>query len=269
MILAKWAEVLKNKMMKKIILMAISLLVYGEIQAQNKHFATVGSIEFEKSINMFAMIKKQISNYNESYMQQAFDQYKKTQPQFKKLKSTLYFSGNKTLFKPDADETSSNGFFSGAQTTQNNTIVTNLNAGTYISQKKVFEETFLVKDSLRNIRWKITDETRDIAGYTCRRANAIVLDSIYVVAFYTDEIAVSGGPESFTGLPGMILGVALPHENITWFATKVNEVNVPATTFNPPTKGKPVNNKQLRATLQAALKDWGNYAQESFKALLL
>ncbi|WP_419800545.1 GLPGLI family protein [Mucilaginibacter sp.] len=249
--------------------MAVSLLVYVEIKAQNTHFTTVGSIEFEKTINMYATIKKQINKDNESYMQQAYDQFKKTQPQFKKLKSTLYFSGNKTMFKPDAEENSQNGFFGSAQTTQNNTVLTDLATGTFVDQKKVFEETFLVKDSVRNINWKITDETRDIAGYTCRRANAIVLDSIYVVAFYTDEIAVSGGPESFTGLPGMILGVALPHENITWFATKVNEVTIDPKNLNPPTKGKPVNNKQLRTTLQAALKDWGDYAKESFKALLL
>lgn len=255
--------------MKKIISILVCLLVYSQIQAQNTHFTTVGSIEFEKTVNMFAMIKKQINKNNESYMQQAFDQYKKTQPQFKKLKSTLYFSNNKTMFKPDADETAQGGFFGGAQATQNNTIRTDLETGTFISQKKVFEETFLVKDSIRNINWKITDETRNIAGYTCRRANAIIMDSIYVVAFYTDEIAVSGGPESFAGLPGMILGVALPHENITWFATKVNEVAVDPKNLNPPTKGKPVNNKQLRATLQAALKDWGDYAKESFKALLL
>ncbi len=255
--------------MKKIILIAILLFASQQDFAQNTHFTTVGSIEFEKSINMFAILKKQINKNNESYMQQVFDQYKKTQPQFKKLKSTLYFLNDKTMFKPDADESASSGFFNGALTTQNNTIRTDLGAGTFISQKKVFEETFLVKDSLRNINWKITDETRDIAGYTCRRANAIVLDSIYVVAFYTDEIAVSGGPESFTGLPGMILGIALPHENITWFATKVNEVTVDPKNLNPPTKGKPVNNKQLRTTLQAALKDWGDYAKESFKALLL
>ena len=31
---------------------------------------------------------------------------------------------------------------------------------------------------------------------------------INVVAFYKDDIPVSGGPESFNGLPGMILQVA-------------------------------------------------------------
>lgn len=256
-------------MMKNLFLIAIILFACQQSFAQNTHFTTVGSIEFEKSINMFALIKRQINKDNESYLQQAFDQYKKNQPQFKKLKSTLYFSNNKTMFQPVAEESMQSGFFNTPLAMQNNVIRTDLATNTFISQKKVFEETFLVKDSIRNINWKITGETRDIAGYTCRRANAIILDSIYVVAFYTDEIAISGGPESFAGLPGMILGVALPHENISWFATKVNEVTVPAASFNPPTKGKPLNNKQLRSTLQSALKDWGDYAQSSFKAFLM
>lgn len=255
--------------MKNFTLLAIFLFACQQDFAQNTHFTTVGSVEFEKSINMYAMLKKQINKDNESYMQQAYDQYKKTQPQFKKLKSTLYFSNNKTMFQPVAEENATSGFFNTPLASQNNVIRTDLATSTFISQKKVFEETFLLKDSIRNINWKITDETRDIAGYTCRRANAIILDSVYVVAFYTDEIAVSGGPESFAGLPGMILGVALPHENISWFATKVNEVTVDPKNLNPPTKGKPVNNKQLRTTLQSALKDWGAYAQSSFKAFLM
>jgi len=66
-----------------------------------------------------------------------------------------------------------------------------------------------------------------------------------VVAFYTDKIPVSGGPESFNGLPGMILEVAVPHEHVTWTATKITGGEVPPTTVVPPKKGKLVNNKQL------------------------
>ncbi|RYE30987.1 MAG: GLPGLI family protein, partial [Sphingobacteriaceae bacterium] len=106
--------------MKKILIMMICLFVYSTIRAQNTHFTTVGSVEFEKTINMFAAMKKQINKNNESYMQQVYDQYKKNQPQFKKLKSTLYFINDKTMFKPDADETMQSGLGSSAQTTQNN-----------------------------------------------------------------------------------------------------------------------------------------------------
>jgi len=258
--------------MKNVIicLTAIFLSTASLSFGQNAHFVKSGVIEFEKTVNMYALFRKDINKDNESYMQPAFESYKKNQPQFKKLKSTLSFSDNKTLFTPIEDE-AGNGAFWGddAMVKQNNTTFTDLQTGTFISHKTVFEETFLVKDSTRQIHWKITDETREIAGYVCRRANAIILDSVYVVAFYTEEIPVSGGPESFTGLPGMILGVALPHENITWFATKVTEMTVENTALLPPKKGKPVNNIELRKTLDAAMKDWGNYAQASLKAFSL
>jgi GLPGLI family protein len=214
-------------------------------------------------------MKKNINKDNESFMRPAYDNYIKNNPQFKVLKSTLTFSKDKTFFNPAEPENSSNSFGGNVMADQNNIIYSDLSTGSSISQKKVFEETFLVKDSTRSINWKITSETRVIAGYKCRRANALILDSIYVVAFYTDEIPISGGPESFNGLPGMILGVALPHENITWFATKVTDMLTTQKSIVPPNKGKPTNNKGLALTLQSALKDWGSYAQSSLKAFSL
>jgi len=92
---------------------------------------------------------------------------------------------------------------------------------TSISVRSLEGDKFYVQDSLRKFTWKATDEFRDIAGFKCRRANGLMFDSIYVVAFYTDQIIPKLGPESFSGLPGGILGIALPQNNTTWFATKV------------------------------------------------
>ena len=47
-------------------------------------------------------------------------------------------------------------------------------------------------------------------------------DSLYIVVFFSEEIICRGGPESFSGLPGMILGVAIPQMHITWFAKRVS-----------------------------------------------
>jgi len=110
-------------------------------------------------------------------------------------------------------------------------------AGQSVSQKSVYEDTYLISDCIRSIQWRITNETREIAGYLCRRAKALVLDSIYVVAFYTDQKPVSDGPESFTGLPGMILGLALPNENVTYFATKIEDRPVSDKELEIPQKG--------------------------------
>src|SRR5690606_11726838 len=151
---------------------------------------------------------------------------------------------------------------------QINIVANDLVSKTSIIQKQVFEETFLINDSLRKIKWKITDELRDIAGYQCRRANGLMMDSIYVVAFYTDMIPVSSGPESFSGLPGMILGVALPYENITWFANKVIEKPVSDNNIAPPIIGKPVTDSSLKAILSDLFKGQRS-ASESLKEYML
>ncbi|MXV52892.1 GLPGLI family protein [Pedobacter sp. HMF7647] len=255
--------------MKATILTIAALLMLARAFAQNIHFVTSGQITYEKKVNMYALLNKRANNENGSWMQQIIDDYKKNQPQFKTMKSTLNFSGDQTLFTPETT-TETGGFFIGdPAATQPNVIYSDMNAQSSTSQKKVYEELFLVKDSIRKINWKITSETREIAGYSCRRANAVIMDSVYVVAFYTDLIPLSGGPESFNGLPGMILGVALPHENVSWFATAVTDRSITANEMKPPVKGKASNRKDFINTLQSALKNWGSYAQTALKAYLL
>jgi len=247
-------------------------------EAQTMPFLTEGVIEYEKSINLFPLIQKHITKANELLMTQRIDAYRKTQPQFRVLKSNLSFSGGKTLFVPvDAAKIPVSvqiqnafvTFISGddPQLEQLNIIYTDIPAKASTMQKTVYEQTFLVKDIARPIKWKFTEETREIAGYTCRRANGLMMDSIYVVAFYTEDIPVSGGPESFNGLPGMILGVSLPDEHVTWFATKVEGKAV--SPFKAPEKGKAVNNKELKSALETALKSFGAEMQNLLKAFLL
>jgi len=253
-----------------IILLLLLQGISNSLLAQHVRFPTEGVIEFERSNNMYAIMQKRMGKQSGNFDTQFFDQYKKTNPQFKILKSTLYFSKDKTLFKPIEDLSPASPFFGPSpDVTQNNTIYIDFASHIQTTRKQVFEENFIVKDSTRNINWKMTSETREIAGYMCRRANAIVMDSIYVVAFYTEQIPVSGGPESFTGLPGMILGVALPHDNISWFAKTVTDKTVEPSIIVPPSKGKPVDNKGLAATLNNVMKGWGDYGKAYLKALML
>ncbi len=257
-------------MKKKIILFVIIYCLAAGARAQHPHFTTSGTIEFERRTNAYALLQKAINKDNEAWMQPAFDFYKKNSPQFRVLTAQLVFGNQKTLYTPnDADIPTNMLMGDSPLLNQFNTVFIDLTAKSSVDQKKVFEQTYLVKDSVRKIKWKITDETRDIAGYTCRRANGIYLDSVYVVAFYTTRIPVPGGPESFNGLPGMILGVALPHENVTWFATKVTESEVPENTLVPAKKGKVTDDKGLWKTLNDASESWGRVGKLYVKGFML
>ncbi|MBK1439040.1 GLPGLI family protein [Parapedobacter sp. ISTM3] len=248
--------------------LVVFMTVSQPLRAQYARFVESGVVEFEKRVNMYAKIKSRIGD--NSFMEQAFEQYRKTNPQFKSFKYSLAFADGKTRFWPHAAPGSSTGFLGNDPSVDlGNIIVTDLIAGQSISQKSVYEETYLITDSTRRIQWRLTNETREIAGYECRRANALVLDSVYVVAFYTDQIPVTGGPESFTGLPGLILGIALPYENTTYFATKVDDRPVSAKELEAPKKGKAVDYRELRTQLESSLKNWGDRAQAILKAILL
>jgi GLPGLI family protein len=246
-------------------LICFTLISAMTSSAQDKQFITSGTIEYERTMNMFALVKRKVTK-NTLDSKPWYEQYLRTEPQFRTLKSVLKFSGNSTLFTPEhADKVYYQ--YDTPLSNQLNTVFSDFNSQRSTIQKDFEERTYLVTDSLRKIKWKITDDTRLIAGYNCRRANGVMLDSIYIVAFYTNEIHVSGGPESFNGLPGMILGVAVPHENVTWFATKVT-VTAPSVLLAPK-KGKPVNNKQLFDEVSKLLAGLGDYAIVALKGLLL
>lgn len=166
-----------------------------------------GTIDFEKKINTYA-----VEGVATSILKPANEKFRVTH-------FSLFFNKNLTKYIPAPANLL---LERAAQPAENNIVYTELNSKQYQSKKTIFEERFTVQDLLPKISWKITNEKRSIAGFDCRRANAIILDSVYVVAFYTDNIPVSSGPELFNGLPGMILGVSIPHFHINWFATKVS-----------------------------------------------
>lgn len=256
--------------MRTFIFCLLISLISKRSAAQEKGSVLNGKIEYERSVNKYAFIEKSLKKFNSNSMREDFIKYKTSHPQFLAMKSILSFAENKSLFTPltEQDNQAENRWNGQPIAEQINVVFSDFNEKKTLTEKKVFGDVFLVNDSLKKITWKITDETREIAGFLCRRANGLVMDSVYAVAFYTATIPVSAGPESFSGLPGMILGVALPHENVSWFATKV-DVGKPVMPVHKPAKGKPITYKELVPLLRTTLKNFEGGGGEILKTLLL
>ena len=248
------------KKFKIAICCCLSNLITIVVLSQNAVMIHCGEIQYEKRINTYAVLdeyyvsdnmtgKDQFAQQHKEFAQQ----YKVDNPQFGITNFILSFNDAYSLYEP-AQSTLDN--VRKPFLTTLNTVYSDLQNHTSIEKKNGFGNIFLVNDSIRKIQWKITGETREIAGFACRRANAMIMDSVYVVAFYTDQIVPKTGPESFTGLPGIILGIALPHEHITWMATHVNAKQVSNKEIRPPIGGTKVNNDKLLHILQ-------NYAATS------
>jgi GLPGLI family protein len=87
------------------------------------------------------------------------------------------------------------------------------------------------------------------------------MDSVYVIAYYTDAILADGGPEGFNGLPGMILGVVMPRLNMTYFATKFENYVADEKILAPSTKGQKITEEKLIEKLRESMSNWGDFMQ--------
>jgi GLPGLI family protein len=208
-----------------------------------------GKVEFEKKVNMHKFIE------DNSWSRE----YKERMPTYQISYYNLFFDSTSSLFKAgkeNPDDKWKNAW--GQSGSLENITYHNFNSGTLTALKQVFEKKFLVEDSLLNIEWRITDETRTIAGFDCRKAVGKMFDSLYVVAFYTDQIVTPAGPEQYNGLPGTILGLAFPRFYTTWFATKVELVQPKPEELKPPvSKAAKVNRKELMARVINVF-EWGS-----------
>lgn len=237
--------------MKQVFLLLLCSVVL-QAGAQVQFYSTV-KIEFEKTMNIHGYYK----DLDEEWFNFIKDRWPKT------VTNYYEFIGDttKSVYKPGREGTIDlrSGF---RPIADKNVVYTDFAKGISISQKPVFEETFLVQDSLTKIKWKLTPDTRNIAGFECRKAVGILDDSIAVFAFYTDELLIRGGPEGIQGLPGMILGVGVPRLHATWFATKVEVVNVNMNPVVPATKGKKVDRPTMMKSLDKVLRQWGTYGSK-------
>ncbi|HRH59928.1 MAG TPA: GLPGLI family protein [Chitinophagaceae bacterium] len=249
--------------MKKIFIIIFCFAAMHLASAQDV-FIAKGKIEFERKVNLHKEIESWGSDDEDGGGDEWLNNFKKMVPQFELSYFNLLFENNKTLYQPGRElpvDPKVPDWFRGPA--NDNIVLTELDLQKQISQKTVYDNTFLITDSLRKVDWRITNDRRTIAGFECRKAVGRIMDSVYVIAFYTDQITVSGGPESFCGLPGMILGIAIPRINTTWFATKLELEDVKAESFTAPKKGKKMNEQQLMQQLQSSLKDWGKYGQRN------
>ena len=122
-------------------------------------------------------------------------------------------------------------------------------------QKQIVGTNFVISDSIQNIEWKITNENREIAGYNCRKAVGKIMDDVYIFAFYTDEITITGGPCSIHGLPGLILGLSIPRLYTSYVATKVDLTMAKASEIKPITAKKTYDLLGLKKEMEEKTKE--------------
>jgi GLPGLI family protein len=221
-------------------------------------FITSGKISFERKIAQHTLTES---------LQSAEDmdggwseEFKKVFPKIVTDNYVMDFNATQTYYRMVKENPDNKYMVFGFKPTETDFTLQNLNDELTVMKKSLFESEYFVKDSLPKYEWKITGELRDIAGFECKKAITKICDSVVVVAFYTDQIIVKGGPESFNGLPGMILGLAVPRLSETIYATKL-ELTSPEIPIPAPGRSKVVKRNQITADLKKGLDNWGKFGK--------
>ena len=106
----------------------------------------------------------------------------------------------------------------------------NVDEHRFSNLNEMFGKMFLIKDTLTQRKWTMTKDSKNIGNYTCFKATYDYerpvmqtsvstngeeaaldddpeMETITVTAWYTPQIPVKNGPDTYYGLPGLILEV--------------------------------------------------------------
>lgn len=264
--------------MKPLIITTICCGLLATASAQQAE----GTITYERKQNMHRALN------NESM--------KAFLPEFQNSKHVLIFRNNTSLYKllpedelPDATPPGNGTFIvrrSGGA--GNAEVFKDYTNSTKISLKEFLGTKFLISDSIKAVSgWKLTEETKTILGFTCRKAimkakakiartvafssfssdgdkkdstikktedNAPKEKEVDVVAWYTEAISLPLGPEEYGQLPGAILEFNFDNDLIVFTATEVKK-KFSSKELKAPTEGKKVTQAQYEAETKELMKN--------------
>jgi GLPGLI family protein len=224
----------KHFNMKRTWIAGLAILIAGTTNAQMKE----GKVTYER-------VTKVIARFN-------INGVENETPQMRKENYELNFTPTQTMWKagesPD-DDLQNNAGDGGNMNVHmiigggNDMLYTNLETGKKTEKRDFMDKSFIVDDSVRKLKWKMTGETKTILNHPCMQAIATnisqrttmtmnngsmekkeVSDTALIVAWFASDIPVSAGPAEYQGqLPGLILAMDVSNGKQTFMATAISE----------------------------------------------
>lgn len=252
--------------MKKYVLTAIVLFTMQAVIAQQKE----GRVVYERTVQM----QIRFSGGN--------DHMEQMMPKTRTDKFELLFGNGQSLWKAipeeEADEPSFGG--NGMQIRMvvagaNDVLYSQLNEKRKVELRELFEKEFLIADSIKQLKWKLTGETKQVLGKNCQQALSSsiqtrtmmtnengtmsrkeISDTVNIIAWFTPEIPVSTGPaEHQAQLPGLILEMDISNGRQVYKAVEISPKVDVAAIKEPKGKGKKLTAEEFKAERDKMLKE--------------
>ena len=235
-----------------------------------------GKISYERKINMHRNLPN--------------PQMKSMVPEFRTDKFELIFNESVSLFRSVVDDEAPDPFANaggGGGGMRMNFRMPTANTFTDVSkqmqyeERAFFEKEFLIIDSLKQYKWKLSEETKTIAKQLCKKATTMITapqmrmrvsiggggnntdtaantprapKETELVVWYAENIPVSFGPDNYSGLPGVIMEIDQDNGATVTTAVEVS-AKYPKKELVAPTKGDKMNRAQFQENMQKLMQE--------------
>lgn len=194
----------------------------------------------------------------------------------------LSFNKEASIYKQEEQLEKPNAGSSGVKvvmiggSSPNEKFYKNTKSQTFTREQNLFGKPFLVKDKLTSFDWKLENESKMIGKYLCfkatakREIDAMVFNSVksnddssgkmkeekreqVITAWYTTDIPVSHGPETYWGLPGLIMELNV--DKTQYVCNKIVLNTKDKVEIVEPTKGKEITQEKFNELMEKKMKE--------------
>lgn len=241
--------------------------------------ATFSQKNFEGKATYMSKTTMDMERFGNQMSEQQKKQMMARMKNFLEKTYTLSFNKNESSFKEEVklDAPGSSGPRWGASNGQGS-IYKNLKDREMIEDVEQFSKRFLVVEPMEQPKWELGTESKKIGQYTVYKATMTTVDNkidwggifrrgrrgaqkdstktkdnaaqkmLNVTAWYTPQIPVSSGPESYWGLPGLIL--ELNADRTTMLCTEIVINPSESVSIEKPKKGTKVTREKYNKIIK-------------------
>jgi len=258
-------------------LVVLALLITAKFSAQD--FQGVATYKTKRQVDVKLDSTKMDSEMQKRIMDMMKKQFEKTYK--------LTFNKEESIYKEeeklDKPQLASGGMMMVMVNTGGSDVLyKNTKEERFSNQNDLFGKIFLIQDQLKKQEWQLGSETKNIGEYTCYNAtmkreievsssfteNGEVKEDtvpekkeITITAWYTPQIPVNNGPESYWGLPGLILEINDESQTIICSRIVMNPKD--KMVIKEPEKGKQVTQEEFDRIMEKKMKEMNDRYQRS------
>lgn len=218
---------------------------------------TSGKVGYEEKMKIEIKLEGESAQYADMLPKERIEQ------------KILYFSPDISVYQGDAEkqktepvDQEAGGALVHIQMAQSDDkVYRDLRKNMKIEQREFMTRMFLIESDAGKTDWKLTGEQKTILNFHCLEALREE-DGKKIRAWFTPEIPISTGPQSYGNLPGLILSVDIDNGQRTITATSVEFTPIDKSLLVKPKEGKKVSAEQYKKIVDEKMKEMGGEGGE-------